>query len=102
MTARYEGKPLLRILECYVLWAIGELGNVEEAKLSGMEPQLRQALKQQGNWREVIEKAMEFPGNMPEMIRANWEKNQSIAKQQHRELAPQQFAEMFVDSNLVD
>jgi hypothetical protein len=97
---RYARKPLLRVLECYVLWAIGELGETEELKLRGMEPQLRQALKQQGNWREVVEKTMELPSNMPELIRINWEKNQAIAKQQHIELTGQQFAEMFVDSNL--
>jgi len=99
---RYAGKPLLRVLECYVLWAIGELGEVEQAKLCGMEPQLRQALKQQGNWREVVEKTMELPANMPELIRANWMKNQGIALQQGIELTGQHFAEMFVDNNLTD
>lgn len=97
---RYAGKPLLRVLECYVLWAIGELPESEEAKLRGMEPSLRQALKQQGGWREVIEKTMELPANMPELIRATWQKNQAIAQQQRLALSAQQFAEMFVDSNL--
>ena len=99
-TNRYTGKPLLRILECYVLWAIGQLSETEETKLQGMEPQLRQTLKQEGNWREVMEKTMELPGNMPELIRMNWEKNQAIAMQQCSELTGQRFAEMFVDSNL--
>ena len=99
---RYAGKPLLRVLECYVLWAIGELSEAEQAKLCGMEPQLRQALKQQGNWREVVEKTMELPANMPELIRANWIKNQGIAQQQGVELTGQHFAEMFVDNNLTD
>jgi hypothetical protein len=99
-SSRYTGKPLLRILECYVLWAIGELPESEEARLRGMEPNLRQALKQQGGWREVIEKTMKLPASMPELIRANWQKNQTIAQQQRVELSAQQFAEMFVDSNL--
>ena len=28
---RYQGKPLLRLLECYVLLAIGRLGEKEAA-----------------------------------------------------------------------
>ena len=98
---RYAGKPLLRILECYVLWAIGKLSETDELKLRGMESQLCQALRQQGNWREVVEKTMELPSNTPELIRENWEKNLSIAQRQQIELTGQQFAEMFVDNNLV-
>ena len=99
---RYDGKPLLRILECYVLWAIRELGEREDATLRDMEPQLRQALGQQGTWPEVVAGAMALPSNMPELIRENWRKNRDIAEQQGIALAGQQFAEMFVDNNLTN
>lgn len=96
---RYTNKPLLRILECYVLSAIGELSNDQSEMLLKMEPQLRLALKQDGHWRELVEKAMELPSDMPELIRGNWEKNVALAQQQHVSISGQQFAEMFVDAN---
>jgi hypothetical protein len=42
---------------------------------------------------------MKMPREMPELIRANWDKNRSIAAGNKVTLAPQSFAEMFVDSN---
>jgi hypothetical protein len=33
MTSRYEGKPLLRLLECYVLDTIGELSPSDRRNL---------------------------------------------------------------------
>lgn len=65
---RYAGKPLLRILECYVLWSIGELSESDETNLREIEPQLRRVLKQQGDWCEVIQKEMELSEDMPEII----------------------------------
>ncbi|AHF89145.1 hypothetical protein OPIT5_01590 [Opitutaceae bacterium TAV5] len=97
---RYDGKPMLRLLECYVLWAIGKLESKEEYTLAQMEPKLRQVLNQEGDWREIIARAMSLPSNMPELIRANWAENLEIAKQHSATLTPQQFAEMFVDDNL--
>jgi hypothetical protein len=91
---------MLRLLECYVLWAIGKLEPKEEQALAQMEPKLRQVLNQHGNWREIIAGAMSLPANMPELIRTNWAENLEIAKQHSATLTPQQFAEMFVDDNL--
>jgi len=101
LTNRYTGKPLLRLLECYVLWAIGELERKEEATLEQMEPKLRQVFKQQGEWREIVARVISMPPNMPELIRAKWAENLEIAKQHTAMPTPQQFAEVFVDSNLV-
>jgi len=98
---RYAGRPMLRLLECYVLWAIGELGEKEEARLGQMESKLRQVFNQQGDWREIVSRTMEMPANIPDLIRAKWTENVEIAKRHSTELDPQQFAEMFVDANLV-
>lgn len=38
---------------------------------------------------------------MPERIRELWVKNTEIARQMRTTLSPQEFAEMFVDQNLV-
>ena len=39
--SRYDGQPLLRLLELYVLWAIGELPQAEQDRLNTMAPKLQ-------------------------------------------------------------
>jgi hypothetical protein len=46
---RYEGKPFLRLLECYVLSAIDELTDEQCAALSALEPKLRELYGVQGS-----------------------------------------------------
>lgn len=96
---RYEGKPLLRLLECYVLWAIDELPPTESSTLREMTPKLQQVYGVQGDWQAIIVSVMELPPTMPETIRNFWAKNSEIARRNHAVLTPQQFAEMFVDQN---
>ena len=92
---------MLRLLECYVLWAIGKLEIKDEETLCQMEPKLRQVFKQEGDWREIVPRVMSLPPNMPDLIRAKWDENLEIAKQRSATLSPQQFAEMFIDANLM-
>lgn len=98
---RYQGRPLLRLLECYALWAIGQLPATEESRLRDMTPKLQTVYGVQGNWQQVVAAAVQLPPNMPEMIRDVWAKNTEIAQKNQLTLTPQQFAEMFVDQNLV-
>jgi hypothetical protein len=98
---RYEGKPMLRLLECYTLHALGLLDHASEANLVAMTPKLRTLYSAEGEWHNVIEKVMQLPTNTPELIRELWIKNQKIAKDNDVVLSPQEFAEMFVDANLV-
>jgi hypothetical protein len=99
--SRYAGKPMLRLLECYVLWTIGKLERKEEEALGQMEPKLRQVFNRQGSWREIVSNAMDLPTNLPDLIRTKWNGSLEIDKQGSAALTPQQFAEMFVDTNLV-
>ena len=100
MSSRYDGKPLLRLLELYVIWAIGELGEQEVATLGRMTPQLQQIYRRQGSWHEVIAAEMDFPENMVQRIIELWEKNRSLAERNGESLEPEHFAQMFVDQNL--
>lgn len=99
--SRYQGKPLLRLLECYVMSAIGELSESDSKAMTDMTPKLHSVYGTKGTWQEAIEKAVKLPANMPEMIRGMWTKNSEIARVKKLKLSPQQFAEMFVDQNLV-
>lgn len=99
--ARYENKPLLRLLECYVLKAIGYL-TVDQGKvLESMEPKLAQVYGVNGTWHNIIAEVMSFPDSMPELIRENWRKNEVITAEARVELSAQEFAQMFVDRNFV-
>ena len=98
--SRYEGKPLLRLLECYALWAIGELSERESLAMERLTPNLQKLYRATGTWQEVLAQVMDLPPTMPGMIRDLWTKNTSIAKANNLNLSPQQFAEMFVDANL--
>lgn len=100
MNDRYTGKPLLRLLELYVLDAIGQLSDKDEDTLVKMRPKLEATYKIQGSWKEIIQKVMELPDNMPSLIVEMWNENQKIAKDNGQILEGEQFAIMFVDHNL--
>lgn len=99
-SSRYDGKPLLRLLEYYVLRAISQLPKEDEVKLKEMAPKLVQVYRHEGEWYEIIAYVMDLPENMAVLINEMWQRNQEIARFKNIELTPQQFAEMFVDQNL--
>ena len=99
--SRYDGKPLLKLLELYVLWAIGELSEVDESRLVAMTPKLQSIYGVSGSWHDVLAAAVHLPKDMPVAIRQMWAKNTKIANEISAILTPQTFAEMFVDKNLV-
>src|SRR5215211_6368897 len=51
---RYDGKPFLRLLECYVLWAAGRLPDDEAAQLDRMTPKLREIYGANGSWHDIV------------------------------------------------
>ncbi len=97
--SRYQGKPLLRLLELYVIWVVGQLSSDDAARLNAMAPKLQATLGGDGTWQGAIVASMHLTPEMPAQIREMWEKNQYIATQNDTVLTPQHFAEMFVDSN---
>ncbi|MER9373777.1 hypothetical protein [Mesorhizobium sp. M0491] len=96
---RYDGQPLLRLLELYVLWVIGELSQESEDGLKKMAPKLQSIYGGDGQWHDAIAQAMHMPEGMPAAIRDMWARNLKIARDNNVTLNPQQFAEMFVDNN---
>lgn len=100
--SRYDGQPLLRLLELYVLWAIGELPQAEQDRLNTMAPKLQSIYGGGGEWHDAIAAAMHVPAEMPEAIRDMWVRNREIARANEVTFSAQQFAEMFVDENFAD
>ena len=97
---RYNGKPLLRLLELYVLWSLGQLPDEDASRLEALAPKLTETFGGDGTWQNALATTMQMPPNMPELVRDMWAKNQKIASDNGVELHPEQFAQMFVDSNL--
>jgi len=96
---RYQGKPFLRLLECYVLKCLDLLSEPDGKNLAAMQPKLAETYGKRGTWDEIIAATMEFPENMPSLICDMWARNREIANANGVTLTPQQFAEIFVDQN---
>ncbi|MEM1052707.1 MAG: hypothetical protein AAGI28_11495 [Pseudomonadota bacterium] len=97
---RYDGKPLLRLLELYVLHVIGKISADDAERMVAMTPKLREIYGSSGEWPEIIAASVELPLEASSDIKDMWERNQEIARANAAELPPQMFAEMFVDENL--
>lgn len=103
---RYAGQPLLKLLECYVLDAIGELDAERESSLRAMAPKLAEiygvpptAGSAPDDWRQAIAAAMQFPPDLAQAIRDVWIKNLATAKAAGTQLSADEFARLFVDEN---
>jgi hypothetical protein len=99
---RYEGRPLHRFLELYVLESIGELSQSDRQMLEKIAPKLKEIYGGGEYWFDAIAAAVKLPSDAPSAIRAMWNNNQKIARTNGVKLTPQEFAEMFVDDNFLD
>lgn len=99
---RYEGKPLLRLLECYVLAAIGHLPEDQQEGLQRIAPKLSEIYGHTGTWLEIIHAQMEFPDTLPASIRAEWEGNLERLQALGTAVDPEEFAMAFVDHYFTD
>lgn len=91
---RYDGKPLLRLFELWVQWAIDEIEPQDLSRLKAMEPNLRKTWKLDGTWQEMIEALLELKPSMQNELRAMWKRNLETA--QRNGVAPP--VEMFSQS----
>jgi hypothetical protein len=98
--ARYRGKPLLGLLELYVLWAIDQLSEKQSSFMVEITPKLQSIYLRNGTRQNIIEAEIELPSDLPNKSRELWIRNRVIAHKQGVTLSPQEFAEMFVDQNL--
>jgi hypothetical protein len=97
---RYAEKPMVKLLDAYVLWAIDALPPDQNAALQQMAPRLRQTWNRtEENWHDVVAAQMQFPPNMPAIIRDMWQKNQTITANSKASLTLQDFTCLFVDQN---
>jgi hypothetical protein len=96
---RYENKPFLRLLECYVLFAIEQLDDQQQSTLRLMEPKLQSVYGTTGSWLEIVNVQMNFPDSFPDRIREIWNKNLAKFHESRTPVDPNKFAIEFVDQN---
>ncbi|MCB2082913.1 MAG: hypothetical protein KDD90_02515 [Sphingomonadaceae bacterium] len=96
---RYQGKPFLRFLDCYVMDAIGALDESRAKTLTAMEPRLRQVFQTEGTWQDIVAEQMEFPADLPRTIRTIWEDGVPKMREVGMEPDPGEFTRQFVDIN---
>jgi len=97
---RYAGKPFLKLVDAFVLKAIGHLDPSQDEALQQMTPKLQATFKRTGTWEEIVMAELRFEPEVRTAIRDLWEKNQVIARQKGVSLTPQAFTEMFVAKNV--
>jgi hypothetical protein len=96
---RYDGKPFLRLLDCYVLDAIDQLTDEQRKALSLMEPKLNAAYNSLASWQELVRTQMDLPTSFPDSVRRLWAGYLGAAKDQGLSVLPGDFVEQFVHAN---
>lgn len=99
MTGRYEGKPFLRLLECYVLWSVDRLPPGQAETLEEMAPKLAATYGIDGTWQDIVAAQMEFPPDLPDALRGMWERTLVNAGGQRDTVDPELWVQQVVDSN---
>ncbi|MBD9664273.1 MULTISPECIES: hypothetical protein [Variovorax] len=101
-TNRYEGRPLLRLVDCLVLDAIDQLDDAKRAKLEALEPTLAQTFNASGTWQEMVGTQMGFADDVQDQIRQFWRSYLDRAEEQQLRADPQEFVIEFVALNFPD
>jgi hypothetical protein len=96
---RYEGRPLILILDNYVLDCIGELPSDKKALIITI---VQKVFGGGTDWKKTVRDVLQLSGSIEDDIRSLWIENQQIAVQNNSELHPVQFAKMIVDDNFAE
>jgi len=93
---RYAGRPLLILLENYVLSCIGQLPADKEAGLLSVT---QRVFGGGDDWKATMRSTLQLGGSLDESLRQMWTTNQERARQANVTLTPEDFARMIVDQN---
>ncbi len=93
---RYKGKPLLILLESYVLSCIGCLPEEKVPTITGI---VQKVYGGGEDWKATLRSTLHLEDALDENLRQMWHRNLDIAKQSGVPLLPEDFARMVVDEN---
>src|SRR5688500_18555506 len=88
---RYKGRPLLVLLENYVLDVIGELSSEQN---EGLRRITQRVFGGGDDWRGTLRATLDLREALDSEIQRLWERNREIASQNGTSLHPIQFAKM--------
>src|SRR5262245_8452592 len=93
---RYKGRPLLVLLDNYVLHCIGALASEDDARLLYI---VQEVFGGDADWKKTIRQQLHLPDSLDNDLREMWRNSQAKAAQQQVQLHPIQFAKMVADEN---
>lgn len=93
---RYAGKPLLILLENYVLDCIGELPAEKRREMARVVKKIYGGGK---DWKATLRSVLQLDKAMDEDIQGMWARNQETARKTRLTLEPEEFARMVIDQN---
>ena len=93
---RYKGRPLLIILENYILDCIGAL---EPERQQQVQAIVQRTFGGGTDWKQTVRGVLQIEESLDEQLRRVWQRNQEIARANETVLHPVQFAKMVADQN---
>ena len=93
----HKGRPLLLIIENYVLDCVGALGPERQLQIRAV---VERAFGGEAGWRRTVSGVLDLGESLDEELRRMWQQNQEIARANGTALHPAQFAKMVADQNL--
>ncbi len=93
---RYEGRPLLIILENYILDCIGALEPERQQQIRAV---VERTFGGGADWKQTVRGVLHLGESLDEQLRRMWQHNQEIARANETMLHPVQFAKMVADQN---
>jgi hypothetical protein len=93
---RYKGRPLLIILENYILDCIGAL---EPETQQRVQASVRHVFGGDSDWKRTVRSVLHLEESFDAQIEQMWQRNQQIAAANKVTLHPVQFAKMLCDQN---
>jgi hypothetical protein len=93
---RYAGRPLLILLENYVLSAIGSLAPDKDQLVASITQRI---FGGGTDWRTTLRTTLQLGDSLDESLRRMWAENQQQAQQAGVTLSPEEFARMIADQN---
>lgn len=98
---RYRGRPFLRLIECYVLWAIDRLPEDYGRALEEMTPKLQETFGSTGSWQQIVAHEVDLSDEVHQGLRSMWQRNSELAAQNGTPLDAEAWVREVVDRNFV-
>jgi hypothetical protein len=93
---RYKGKPLLILLENYILECVGHFPMERETLMISV---VQKAFGGGPDWKLTLRSTLQLGNSLDEELRQMWASNQEKARRSGLTLEPEEFARMLADRN---